>query len=165
MFPNKFKDINKLGSFLLDNIQYDSNNGFTFAGIKLAVDFNEVISILGEPTFKNTNSDQQQTLRYITLIDHPTEGTREHHQLDLLFWAFNHEPFKIIKFHFNYFNYGVHANTLKEFTDGFLKEIINKFGKPQKKTFRMGKEEVAYDNNGHKLSVWRNSEGIRITLK
>ena len=165
MYPDKFENLDTLRKYLVENIQYDQNNGFSFANIKLKTNFDEVITILGKPEIMNLESDQQQTLQYNALIDHPSEGIREHHRLNLLFWAFNRKPFKIIKLHFNYFNYGVYSGTLKEFIDEFLNEIISKFGKPKKKTHRMGKEEVLYDTNGHKLSIWRNSEGIRVTLK
>lgn len=165
MYPNKFNNINEVGKYLTDNIEYNPIYGFSFAGIKLGMSFDEVIAILGEPEIKSIASDQQQTMQYNALIDHPTEGTRTHHKLNLLFWAFNREPFSIIKFHFNYFSYGAYSISMKEFIDDFLKGIINKFGKPKKKTFRNRKEEVLYETDGYRLSIWRNTEGVRITLK
>lgn len=49
---------------------------------------------------------------------------------------------------------------MNDFTDTLLKQIIEKFGKPEKKTFGLVKERVEYKSNNHKLSVWQNWEGI-----
>ena len=165
MYPDKFENLSALGKYLIDSIEYNQNDGYSFAGIQLETGFEQIMTVLGKPEIVNTESDQQQTLQYNALIDHPTEGTRDHHKLNLLFWAFNREPMNIIKLHFNYFNTGAHAETFKEFIDGFLNEIIEKFGEPKKKSFKKGNEEVSYKINRHKLAVWRNAEGVRIILK
>lgn len=165
MYPNKFENLEALKKYLVDSIQYDAKYGFSFNEIKLQTDFHDVLAILGDSGVINIESDQQQTLQYNALIDHPIEGTRNHNRLNLLFWAFNREPFKIIKLHFNYFNYGIYRETLREFIHTFFDEIINKFGKPTKKTLRNLKEKLLYEINGHSLSIWRNSEGVRIVLK
>ena len=164
MFPKTFNTIEDLGKYLIHELNYNENDGFSFAGIKIGTDFNEIQKQLGEPASLLIESEQQQTMRYLAHIDHPQHGIRDHHQLSLLFWGFHRAPFVFIHLHFNYFSTGASAQPMKDFTDTLLKQIIEKFGKPEKKSFRLVKENVEYKINNHKLLIWRNVEGIRLQM-
>lgn len=102
--------------------------------------FDQVAEFLREPGILNVESNQQQAMQYNALIDHSTKGKRNHHKLNVLFWAFNREPFNTIKFHFNSNSIGDFAQPLKEFADHFLNEVVSKFGKPEKKTLEKGRD-------------------------
>jgi|GEM_PF-2638312 len=165
MFPAKFIDLESMGTYLLSKLEFHPQKGFTFSKIHLGMSFAEVSALLGASGRLNTESDQQQTLRFQAPIDHPKEGIRNHHQLDVLFWAFNRTPFNTIKIHFNYFQRGSYATPFKEFVQEFISILVEKFDFSYEKSLRNGKEEVKFKVGKHKLHFWRNAEGVRITIK
>lgn len=165
MWPSEFKDLDELKDFLINQLSYDENNGFTFVQIPARVDFQEVLDILGKPDTVNTESEKQQTILYTAYVDHPTEGKRDHHKLNALFWFFHHEPLEIILIHFDYYKTGEFVTPFYKFIKELFLSIIDKLGKPDKKTLRLGHEKITYTRGKHTLFIWSNAEGLRIQIK
>ncbi|NQY07839.1 MAG: hypothetical protein HRT68_16980, partial [Flavobacteriaceae bacterium] len=152
MWNTDIKDLEELKSILIQAVEFNTEDGYSFNDVKLKMSFDQVKEILGEPDVLNEESDQQQTMEYNRLIDHPKEGKRDHHKLNILFWAFNREPFDIIKIHFDYYKQGEYATSFKEFVDELIRDIEDKLGEPSKKSLRNGKEEISYRRGKNKFS-------------
>ncbi len=165
MWKSEFGDLEEMFVFLLKEINYDSKNGFSFCSVSPGFSFDEAIEILGTPEVYNTESDQQQTAEYNSLIDHPVHGKRPHHRLNLLLWAFNREPIQIIKLHFNYYNTGLSVAPFKDALNAFLNTICEKLGPPDSKKLATGKQELSYKWGKHKLHIWNNTEGVRVEMR
>lgn len=165
MWTSEIKNLSELKHLIVDSLNYEVQEGFSFNEVKPDMSFEEVKDKFGEPEICNIESDEQQTMQYNSFINHPIEGKRAHHKLSVLFWAFNRKPFKIIKIHFDYFKNGDYRKPFKDFIDDFINSIADKFGEPEKKSLRTGKEEISYKKGKEKLMIWRNSEGVRITIK
>ena len=165
MLIPEFENIHHLKEFLVENLEYHEDKGFSICGIFPGMEFHEVPKVLGEPEVYNTENDQQQTMQYNSYIHHPAHGKREHYKLNMLFWAFHREPFKIIKLHFDYHKTGNDAEDFNVFLKDFFKLVIEKFGMPEKKTFRFNREELVYMNGKKSMRIWNNAEGVRIELK
>lgn len=164
MWVNEFKDLNDLKQFLVNQINYDQASGFTFVGIPTKVDFNNIIDSLGKPENMNTESEQQQTLLYSAWVNHPTEGKRNHHKLTVLFWSFDHEPTEVIRIHFDYYKTAEFAAPFYDFIHELFVSIIEKLGKPEKKSMKEGNEKISYTKGKHLFAMWRNTEGLRIQI-
>lgn len=165
MWKYDFIDLEEVFAFLIDKINYDSKNGFSFCSISPGFAFADAIEILGNPEIYNMESDQQQTVEYNSLIDHPVHGKRPHHRLNLLLWAFNREPILIIKLHFDYYNTGLSAAPFKVALNTFINNISEKLGPPDSKKLATGRQELSYKLGKHKLHIWNNSEGVRLEIK
>lgn len=165
MWTNEFKDLNELRDFLINQLNYDASNGFTFVQIAIKTDLKKVVDLLGKPDTLNTESKQQQTILYTATVDHPTEGKRDHHKLDALFWFFNHEPLEIIRVHFDYYKTGEFVTPFNNFIKELFLSVIDKLGKPDKETLRQGNEEITYKRGKHKFLMWSNAEGLRFQIK
>lgn len=165
MWTNEFKNLDELKDFLINQLNYDENNGFTFLQIAARVDFQKVLDLLGKPDTVNTESEQQQTILYTAYVDHPTEGKRDHHKLSALFCFFHHEPLEIILLHFDYYKTGNFNASFYTFIKELFLSIIDKLGKPDKKTLRKGNEKINYTRGKHTLFIWSNTEGLRIQIK
>jgi len=161
----EFKDLNELKEFLISQLNYDDKSGFSFVGITSGLEFKEVANSLGEPETSNTESEQQKTLLYSAWVDHKTEGKRDHHKLNALFWFFENEPLEVIRVHFDYYKTGEFAVDFYKFIHELFTSLINKFGKPEKKSMREQNEEITYTRGKHKFSMWSNTEGLRIQIK
>jgi len=164
MWINEFKDLDEIKAFLIDQINYNESNGFSFMQIALKTDFKKVTDLLGEPDTLNSESEQQQTLIYNAMVDHPTEGKRDHHKLNVLFWFFHYEPLETIRIHFDYYKMGRFTVSYTHFIHELFLSIIEKLGKPDKKSLRQGNEQVTYNREKHKLFLWSNVEGLRIQI-
>ncbi|MES2134308.1 MAG: hypothetical protein V4506_18320 [Bacteroidota bacterium] len=129
------------------------------------MEFYEVPIVLGDPEIYNTENNEQQTMEYNVFINHPAHGKRNHYKLNILFWAFHREPFKIVKLHFDYHKTGDNADDFNGFLKDFFKLLIEKFGKPEKKTSGFNREGLLYVNDKKSMRIWNNAEGVRIELK
>lgn len=161
MWKQSFNDLTELRSFLTDNINL-SEDGFTFCKVSCGTDIQESAKTIGNPTFINVDDESQQTIKYVSLINHPEHGTRDHHNLSLLLWAFNREPIKILKLHFSYFDLGVSKEFVKELIEGIVNKINHK---PTKKTLSKGRAELNYLVGKSRFLLWQNNEGIRIQIQ
>lgn len=112
MFPKEFKDINALYTFVVEQLRYDDEKGFSFLTISTGVQLKEIINILGDAEESDFENEQQQMLKYEVEINHPIHGKRDHHKLTTLFWAFEGGPLEVIRLHFDYYKTG-------EFADDF----------------------------------------------
>lgn len=165
MVIQEFENLNSLKEFLVNNLEYNEGKGFSFHNIFPGMEFQEVPVILGDPESYNTESDEQQTMQYNAFIHHPIHGKRDHYKLNILFWAFHREPFKIIKLHFDYHKTGEDAADFNVFLKDFFKLLIEKFDKPEKKTSGFNRKELFYIKGKRSMRIWNNAEGVRIELK
>lgn len=165
MWIQEFENIHHLKEFLVSNLEYNEEKGYSFCKIFPGMEFHEVPPVLGDPEIYNTESDQQQTMEYNIFINHPAHGKRDHFKLNMLFWAFHREPFKFVKLHFDYHKTGNDAADFNVFLKDFFKLLLEKFGKPEKKTYRFNREELLYVSGKKSMRIWNNAEGVRIELK
>jgi hypothetical protein len=165
MWTKEFNDLNEVKEFLISQLSYDERSGFSFVGITSGFEFKEVADSLGEPDSINAESEQQQTLLYNAWVDHETEGKRDHHKLNVLFWFFHHKPLEVIRIHFDYYKTGGFAATFYQFIRELFTSMIDKFGEPEKKSLRRAKEEITYVRGNHTFWMWSNAEGLRIQIK
>jgi hypothetical protein len=165
MWKPAFIHLEDVFAFLLQETAYHPNTGFSFCGITPGSNFAEAFQILGDPEIYNTESDQQQTAEYHALIDHPTHGQREHHQLNLLLWAFNQESISIVKLHFNYYHTGLDAEPFQMEFNAFLNALSGKLGTPMLKKLTSGKQVLSYKTGRSKLHLWNSPEGVRLEIK
>ena len=161
----EFKDLKELKVFLISQLNYDEKNGFSFVGITSGFELKEVANSLGEPESLSTESEQQQTLLYNAWVDHETEGRREHHKLNVLFLFFHNKPLEVIRIHFDYYKTGEFATAFYQFIHELFTSIVDKFGKPEKKSLRKAREEITYVRENHMFWMWSNTEGLRIQIK
>ena len=161
----ELENLNHLKEFLVSNLEYNEEKGYSFCKIFPGMEFHEVVALLGDPEIYNTENDEQQTMQYNLFINHPVHGKRDHYKLNILFWAFHREPFKIIKLHFDYHKMGNDAADFHTFLKDFFKLLIEKFGKPEKKTSGFNREELLYKKDKTSMRIWNNAEGVRIELK
>jgi hypothetical protein len=164
MWPQEFRNLEELKVFMVHQLGYDEQTGFSFLQIAPGMDLEKISVLLGEAHESNMESEQQQTLQYYAPIDHPIHGKRDHHRLSALFWAFHREPLEMITLHIDYYKTG----ELKEDFHKFVKElfvvIIEKLGNPDTKSSGVTKK-ISYLRGKHKFFLWSNAEGIRIQIK
>lgn len=165
MWKPDYLNLEELLASLADEIAFSPETGFSFGGVVSGDSFPDAFKRLGEPGIYNVESDQQQTAVYNAMIDHPVHGKRDHHQLNLLLWAFEREPISIIKLHFNYYSTGADAETFHQAVNTFLNAVIEKLGPPVLKKMTRGKQELSYKAGSSKLRIWNNPEGVRIEIK
>jgi hypothetical protein len=165
MWPQEFTNLEELKVFMIDQLDYDEQTGFSFLQITPGMDLEKISVLLGEAHESNTESEEQQTLQYYVPIDHPIHGKRDHHKLSALFWAFHREPLEMIRLHLDYYKTGELAEAFHEFVKELFEAIIEKFGKPDKKASGGATKEISYLRGKHKLFVWLNAEGVRIQIK
>lgn len=165
MWPQEFKNLEELKLFMIHQLNYDEQAGFSFFQIAPGMELEKIMALLGEPHQSSFEAEEQQTIHYNVLIDHPVHGKRDHHRLNALFWAFHREPLYFIRLHIAYYNTGESAEAFFQFSDELFKTLLGKFGKPEKKSFRQGRKELTYTREKHKLSAWLNAEGIRIQIQ
>lgn len=165
MWPQGFNNLEELKLFLVEQLNYNEEKGFSFLQIPPGMVMSEIVDILGEPHQSSFEAKEQQTMHYDALIDHPVHGKRDHHKLNALFWAFHHEPLEIIRLHIYYYRMGEFESAFQEFIKELFAAIIEKFGKPDKKVFRGAAKDVSYLRGKHTFFIWSNVEGIRIQIK
>lgn len=165
MWPQGFNHLEELKLFLVEQLNYDEEKGFSFLQIPPGMHMSEVADILGEPQQSNFEADEQQTMHYDALIDHPVHGKRDHHKLTVLFWAFDRGPLETIRLHLDYYRTGEMAQAFLQFADDVFNAISEKIGKPDKKTSQKGTKEMSYMRGKHKFFLWLNAEGIRVQIK
>lgn len=165
MWPQGFNNLEELKLFLVEQLNYSEEKGFSFLQIPPGMVMSEITNMLGDPHQSNFEAEEQQTMHYDALIDHPIHGKREHHRLNALFWAFHHEPLEIIRLHIDYYRAGEFASAFHDFIKGLFTAIIEKFGKPDKKAFRGMAKDISYLRGKHHFFLWSNAEGIRIQIK
>lgn len=165
MWKSDYLNLDQVITFLVEKIEFDSQNGFSFCSVVSGNSFDEAFKHLGEPETYNTESPQQQTAQYNAFIDHPEHGKRDHHKLNLLLWAFNEEPISIIKLHFDYYSTGASAESFHHSINGFLNAVVEKLGPPEIKKLSRGKQELSYQIGRSKLRIWNNTEGVRVEIR
>ncbi len=165
MQNKELQNSNEVISYIITNLNYNEENGFSFLEIPLHTDIKYILDKIKNPDNIELESEQQQTVEYILAINHPTHGLRAHHKLSVLFWAFEKQPIEIIKLHFSYFNTGEEAESYSKFIKVLFNQLIEKFGEPSKKSLRNGKEELNFMKGKAKMIVWNNTEGLRIQIK
>jgi hypothetical protein len=165
MLPKEFKDLYDLNTWLTQQLNYDPEKGFSFLNISTGVNLENIIAVLGNATEFDLDNNQQQTLQYNILIDHPVEGKRDHHQLSILFWAFEDRKLEVIRLHFDYYKTGKDTLAFKEATNKLFDAVIQKLGEPEKKTTRRELKEISYKKGKYTLLLWLNTEGVRMQIK
>ncbi len=165
MWPEGFNNLEELNVFMIHQLNYDEQAGFSFMQIAPGMGLEKISVLLGEAHQANFEAEEQQTIAYNALIDHPLHGKRDHHRLNALFWAFHREPLEIIRLHIDYYRTGELAEAFHKFVKELFEAIIEKFGKPDKKASRGVDKEVSYLRGKHKFFLWSNGEGIRIQIK
>jgi len=161
MLPTVFADLEKLQLFILQNIHYQIGTGFYFGATHLQSSWENIQQQLATPLSSNLKSAAQQTMRYAVPIDHPSQGQRPHHKLDILFLAYHQQALSNIRLDISYFN----DVAFKDFVHRLFHQFIDKFGEPSKKSLRSGKEELKFKKGKFSLSYIRNTQGLRILIK
>lgn len=165
MWPQEFKNLEELNVFMIHQLNYDEQAGFSFFQIAPGMELEKITALLGEPHQSNFEAEEQQTLQYEALIDHPVQGKRDHHRLNTLFWAFEREPLEMIRLHIDYYRTGELAEAFHKFVKELVEATVEKFGKPDKKASRGADKEISYQRGKHKFMLWSNAEGLRIQIK
>ena len=162
---DKFESLSHFGTYFIEHIELDNTIGYNFHGVYSGMPFHDAIDTLGIPTHLLERNDTQQTAEYVILVKHPRQGFFKLRNLNILLWAFHRRPIKIVQFKLNCDRY---FDENREIFDTFLKEFINqlveKFGKPTKKTFRKGKESVVFNFEDFKFHLYMNQGKICIRL-
>lgn len=162
------KTLNGLDHFkdyFIENINLDSTNGFTFFGVYSGQEMQDAINILGTPTFLHDEIDSQQTAEYIIPIMHPRLGFFQLRSLNILLWGFNRKPIKIVQFMLNCDRYfEENREPFIIFVKEFINLLVEKFGKPTKKTLRRGNESVIFNSGKDKFYLYMNNGRLCIQL-
>lgn len=165
MWTEEFKNLDSVKDFIIKNLSYNEKKGYTFLELYPGMDVLDVVSILGEPNYKNVTSIPQQLLEYDALIDHPTKGKLSFNKATLKFIAYNKAPLKNIVLHTSYSNVGEDAENHRNFIVTLINEIEEKFGKPDKKSLRIRKSNIVYQIGYSELYVWQKFDGLRVQVK
>lgn len=164
MWIEEFKSLEHLRGFITDSLTYNEENGFMFLGLYPGLEMQDVLTLLGEPKFKNVTSVPQQVIYYEAQIDHPREGKLRFNKSTLEFVAYNRAPLKKVTLHTVYSDVGPDAETHRGFIAALINEIEGKFGKPDKKSLRTGKSSIIYQIGASELYIWQKFDGLRIQI-
>lgn len=165
MWIQEFENLNRLKRFIVENLALSNTNEFSFCKAQVGMELDEIEPLLGSPTFSQLENKDQQTLQYNAQIKHETLVNDKLNMVTLLFLAYHYEPLEIIKLHIKHASVGVFAEEHRNFVVELINEIQDKFGKPIKKTLRIGRSEIRYEIDGSELFLWQSHDGVRVQLK
>ena len=165
MWVKEFQNLDELRKFIVDNLYYDEEKGYTFLKLFSGMDIADAPSIAGDPDYQDIESSPQQITEYVALIDHPEKGKKDFNKITLRLIAYNKAPLKSILLHTVYFDTGEYAKVHRDFVVSLLKSILEKFDKPLKKSLGVGKSMLKYQVGYSELYIWQKFDGLRIQIK